>query len=348
MAVYQRGKNWYVDFSFKGQRIRESIGPSRRNAEKVIAKRKTEIFENKYLDIRKEPAPVKFHDFAKEYLAYAKTNKKASTFSRELAIMRGFDKEFEGKNIQEITSWHIETWKAKRKKGHEPATVNRELALLKNLFFKAVEWGRLKDTPAGRTVKFLKGVTSRVRYLMPEEFRLVLDNCEDFLKPIVTFAVHTGMRQGEILGLKWEKVNLEQGIITILDTKNSERKDIPMDETVRAMLEGMPRKSKFVFASDKARPYPRMTIHYAFHRALDKSRITDFRFHDLRHTFASNLVMAGVKLEKVQKLMGHKMISMTQRYAHLAPGYLAESVKVLDGVMSQNPPHKEKVVNLSQ
>jgi site-specific recombinase XerD len=87
-----------------------------------------------------------------------------------------------------------------------------------------------------------------------------------------------------------------------------------------------------------------MTIHYAFHRALDRSGIADFRFHDLRHTFASNLVMAGVKIEKVQKLMGHKMIAMTQRYAHLAPGYLAESVKVLDRVVAQNPPQAGKMV----
>ena len=72
MSIYQRGDNWYIDFTFKGQRIRESIGPSRKDAEKVIAKRKTEIVENKYLDMRKEPDPVKFHDFAKEYLQWAR------------------------------------------------------------------------------------------------------------------------------------------------------------------------------------------------------------------------------------------------------------------------------------
>jgi len=80
---------------------------------------------------------------------------------------------------------------------------------------------------------------------------------------------------------------------------------------------------------------------------LKGSGIEDFRFHDLRHTFASNLVMAGVKIEKVQKLMGHKLLTMTQRYSHLAPGYLAESVKVLDRVMSQNPPQNEKVAYLT-
>ena len=104
MGVYLRGDNWYIDFTFKGQRIRESIGPSRRGAEKVIAKKKAEIAENKFLDVRKDPEPITFHEFAKEYLKWAKTNKKASTYSRDISIMRGLGREFEGKNIQDVTS----------------------------------------------------------------------------------------------------------------------------------------------------------------------------------------------------------------------------------------------------
>jgi hypothetical protein len=104
MAIYQRVNNWYIDFRFKGKRVRESIGPSRKDAEKIIAKKKTETVENKYLDIRKESDPIKFHEFAKEYLEWAKTDKKASTYSRELYIIRMFDKEFEGKYIHEIVS----------------------------------------------------------------------------------------------------------------------------------------------------------------------------------------------------------------------------------------------------
>jgi len=121
MGVYQRGENWYIDFTFKGQRIRESIGPSRKDAEKVIAKKKTEIIENKYLDLRKAPEPIKFHDFAKQYLQWSKTNKKASTCLRDVCIMKHFDKEFEGKNIQDITTWQIEKYKAKRREELKPA-----------------------------------------------------------------------------------------------------------------------------------------------------------------------------------------------------------------------------------
>lgn len=91
MAIYQRGENWYIDFTFKGQRIRESIGPSRKGAEKVIAKKKGEIAENKFLDVRKDPDPVKFYNFAKQYLQWAKTNKKPSSHYRQLCLMRQLD-----------------------------------------------------------------------------------------------------------------------------------------------------------------------------------------------------------------------------------------------------------------
>lgn len=115
MAVYQRGKNWYIDFTFHGERIREMIGPSRKGAEKVIAKRKAEIAENKFLDVRKEPEPISFYDFAKEYLQWAKANNKPSSYIRDLSLMRQLNSEFESKSIQEITTWQIEKYKAKRK-----------------------------------------------------------------------------------------------------------------------------------------------------------------------------------------------------------------------------------------
>lgn len=344
MSIYQRGENWYIDFRFKGQRIRESIGPSRRDAEKVIAKRKTEIIENRFLDIRKDPEPVTFHDFAKEYLQWAKANKKSSTYSRDLYTVRVFDKEFEGKNIQDLTTWQIEKYKTKRKENLNCATVNRELAILKHMFSKAIEWGKVKESPAGK-VKLLKGAVDRVRYLMPGEYQILLSNCEDFLKPIVTLAAHTGMRKGELLGLQWDQVNLEQGIITILDTKNHERKDLPMDETVKGILRGMERKGDLVFLIKDGKPLSPTKVHYAFHEALKASNITDFRFHDLRHTFASTLAMAGVELNDIRELLGHKSLNMTLRYSHLSPKYRGKVVNVLDQVLVKE---EAKIIDLEK
>ena len=346
MAVYKRGENWYIDFTFHGQRIREMIGPSRKGAEKVIAKRKTEIAENKFLDMRKEPDPIKFYDFAKEYMVWAKANKKPSTYSRELSTVRNLNKEFETKNIQEITTWQIEKYKAKRKEEVKPASVNRELALLKHLYSKAIEWGKVKENPT-KKVKLLKGEVKRVRFLMPEEIQRLLSNCPDRLKPILIVAVHTGMRKGEIESLQWDQVNFEQGIITLMDTKNHERADIPINETVKATLRGIERIGPYFFSGENGKLYS--TLRLDFEKACKETGISDFRFHDLRHTFASNLVMEGIDIMTVKELMRHKTLDMTLRYAHLAPNHKTKAVNILDRVMSLNPPQSEmtqKVVSL--
>jgi integrase len=338
MAVYKRGDNWYIDFTFHGQRIREMIGPSRKGAEAVIAKRKAEIAENKFLDKRKEPDPIKFYDFAKEYMAWAKANKKPSTYSRELSTVRNLNKEFETKNIQEITTWQIEKYKAKRKEEVKPASVNRELALLKHLYSKAIEWEKIKENPT-KKVKLLKGEVKRVRFLMPDEIQGLLSKCPDRLRPIVTVLLHTGMRKGELEALRWDQVNLEQGIITLTDTKNHERADIPINETAKAILRTMDKNGGYVFSDEKGKLYS--TLRFDFEKACKEAKISDFRVHDLRHCFASTLVMEGIDIMTVKELMRHKTLDMTLRYAHLAPNHKIRAVNILDKVMSQNPPQSE-------
>ena len=351
MSIYRRGHNFYIDFRFKGQRVRECIGPSRKGAEKVIAKKKVEIAENKFLDIRKELEPIKFHEYAKQYLQWSKANKKASTYSRDIYIMRSFDKEFEGKYIHEITAWQAEGWKSKRSKTCKVATVNRELALLKHMFSMAVKpWKKLKENPV-KDIKRLKGETKRVRYLMADEIQTLLSNCDGLLrgllKPLVTVALHTGARKGELQSLQWPQVDFELGIISLLDTKNGERRDIPMNETVKATLKAMERTTEFVFPNRNGKRIDDAQVQISFCKAIERSGIEDFHFHDLRHTFASNLVMQeGVELNDVRELLGHKNMSMTLRYAHLSPKHKGKVVNILDRVWSQNPPQTDKVVQL--
>jgi len=339
MAIYQRGENWYIDFRFKGKRIRESIGTSRKDAEKIIAKKKTEIVENKYLDIRKEPDPIKFHEFAKEYLKWAKANKKESTYLHDLSMMRHLDREFEGRSIQEITAWDIEKWKTKRKEKVQAISVNRELALIKHLFSRAVEWGKIKESPV-KKVKLLKlkGSDRRVKFLMPEEVQTLISNCTENIRPIVTVALHTGLRRSELLSLKWEQIDLERGILTVMDSKNGDRRDISMNKTVQDVLKGMEGKGVYVFDG-----ITHPIIKYGFNNARIKSCHPDLRFHDLRHCFASGLVMEGIDLNTVRELLGHRDLKMTLRYAHLAPNHKARAVNVLDQAWSQKSPQVEEV-----
>ena len=358
MAVYQRGGQWWIELRYRGKRFREAIGPDEDLARDVLAQRRVEIRENRFFpDKVKEPDPVKFYDFAKQYLEWAKANKKPSGYQKLVSLMRQVNREFETRTIQEITTWQIEKYKARRKdevktprskgltkalgtqtKVIKPATVNRELALLKHMFTKAIEWGKLRDNPA-KKVKLLKGEVRRVRYLMPEEVQSLLSNCADHLRPIVTVALNTGMRKSELLGLMWNQVNFEQGIITLTETKNNERRDIPMNETVKAKLKEIERKGDHVFYDGDGRTF--RNVRKSFDTAVRKSKIEDFRFHDLRHTFASNLVMEGVDIMTVKELMGHKDLTMTLRYSHLAPNHKTRAVNILDSTWTQFTPQSE-------
>jgi integrase len=400
MGVYKRGQNYYIDFTFHGERIREMIGPSRKGAEKIIAKKRAEIAENKFLDVRKEPDPVNFYDLAVEYLQWFKANKKPTSYQKDLSMMRYLSNEFRTKNLREITPWLIEKYKSKKKdevKGREvalgsfkkpdpdgqekvvwyvdylnrkdqkkrklfgsdldraakfsewlqspmsKASVNRPFALLKNMFSKAIEWSKVEENPAKR-VKLLKGETKRIRYLLPPEAQVLISNCADHLRPIVIFALNTGMRKGELLGLTWDQVNFDTGIISILETKNHDRRDIPMTEIVRATLRGLERLGDHVFCNKAGDSFA--NVRKSFITAVRTSGIVDFRFYDLRHTFASNLVMEGVDIMTVKELMGHKDLSMTLRYAHLAPNHKTKAINTLDRVMSPNPPHTLEATNV--
>lgn len=352
MGVYQRGNSFWIEFRYKKRRYRESVGADKDLAIDVLAQRRVEIRENRFFpDKQKAPDPIKFHEFAKDYVKWARANKKASTVIKDISIMRGLDKEFEGRHINEITTWNIEKWKAKKKEKLKPASVNRELALLKHLFSKAVEWRKLKENPA-KMVKRMKGEGKRLRYLMPDEVNSLLSNCDGLLwgllKPLVTVTLHTGARQGELRNLKWSEVSLDMGFITLLDTKNGERRDVPMNETVRSTLEALEKKSEFVFPSTVGRRITHARIHIAFHEALKRSGIEDFHFHDLRHSFASNLVMEGAELNDVRELMGHKDMEMTLRYAHLSPKHKGKVINILDRVFdrTQKSPQVERVVQL--
>ena len=157
-------------------------------------------------------------------------------------------------------------------------------------------------------------------------------------------AMNSGMRKGEILSLRWENVDLKHGFILLDRTKNGERREIPINRTLCGKLwktyskgaKTRPRRLDvpWVFYDPRhLKPY--QDIKRSFYTALKKAGIRDFVFHDLRHTFASHLVMAGVDLTTVKELLGHKTLTMTLRYAHLAPSHKVKAVDLLDSTLNE-------------
>ena len=325
MGVFKKGKNWYIDYYVEGRRKREKIGPNRRQAELVFQKRQVQVAEDKFFDI-KRAKKVLFDDFAKMYLdIYSKPNKRSWT--RDRTCIDHFKEFFGGKYLHEVLPLDIEQYKKSRIENVSPRTVNIELSCLRAMFNKAISWSKALQNPV-KHVKMLSEKNRRLRYLQEDEIGRLIANCADYLRPIVVMALNTGMRKGEILNLKWEDVEMSTRIIYVVNTKTDEKREIPVNTLLHAMLVELGTKSDaYVFPNDAGEPY--VDIRKGFRTAMKKSHIGNFRFHDLRHTFASQLVMKGVDLRTVQELLGHKSIEMTVRYAHLSPNHKQAAVERL-------------------
>lgn len=203
-------------------------------------------------------------------------------------------------------------------------------------------------------VKMFKENNRREHFLSGEEIQALLDACDSnvvsitgkkieqkqaHLKPIIIFALNTGCRKEEILSLKWENVDMKHGFINLIQTKNGERRQIPINDTLREMLKGLTRRLHVPYVFHNYDEEKKTGTRYgdvkrSFQTACRKAGIHDFVFHSLRHTFASHLVMNGVDLTTVSRLMGHKSLTMTLRYSHLAPNHLTSAVNVLNSSMS--------------
>jgi len=330
MGIFLKGKNWYIDYYVKGQRKRKMIGPSKKLALQVLKDVQLKLAKGEYLGIYQEKK-IPFDEYVKKYLVFSKANKAKSSHRRDEVSTDHLISFFKERYIFEITPRLIEKYKIARLEKVGPATVNRELACLKHMYSKAIEWGYVKENPA-KGVKLLKEPPGRLRYLSPEEVGSLLDSCLDHLCPIVLTAVNTGMRRSEILNLRWADVDLSNRKITVVNTKNNESRVIPINQTLcEEFLELIKQvKGEYVFSDKDGRPYG--DIKKSFVSALKEANIKDFRFHDLRHTFGSHLVMQGADLRTVQQILGHKDIKMTMRYAHLSPEYVQKAVEKLDSL----------------
>jgi len=233
-------------------------------------------------------------------------------------------------SIADLSAWRIERWKAKRRRQVAAGTVNRELTLLKAVLTKGVTW-KLLDRSPGSDVRYLPENNARLRYLATDDIERLLSaaraDVARWLEPAIIFAIHTGLRQGELLNLRWRDLDFTVGLLTVQLAKNNEKRHIPLNRDVRAVVDALPRYGEWVLAWPWGDRVSDTTLYAAFGRTCHAAGITDFRWHDLRHTFASHLVMAGVDLRTVQELLGHKSLEMTMRYSHLAPAHKAAAVR---------------------
>lgn len=329
-AIYQRktkdgNSRWYLDYrNGSGKRVQKVAGHavSKEDAALALREELARVLRQDY-GIASEPEPVSFRQMAQLYMDnYAKANKKSwLTDEFRLRNLLDFFGEYQ---LKAITPLLIEKFKASRlDAGNSKSTVNRYLALLKIVFRLAADWGYSDSSPLKNVRLFSEKDTQKERYLTDAEERALLEHSTPRLRPIVLFALHTGMRRGEILSLKWADVDLSRKVIRVETAKNGRTRFIPINSTLSEELDKLRSargKSTLVF--------PYKSVRTAFENACKKAKLA-LRFHDLRHTFATRLVEKGVDLITVQHLLGHHSVTMTQRYTHSSDDRKMSAVQLL-------------------
>lgn len=335
-GIFRRGNIYWICYkTLDGRVIRESAGTTKQSeAEAKLTARRKAIDEGAEPEIKKI-ANHSFKDLSEKYSDWMKGRHRSADNKKYL--IGQLVATFGNLPLRRITTQLAEQFQTDYiAKGLKNSSINKKLSLLKAMMKKAVEWEMVEPEALKRVgkVKLLQDDSKRLRYLSKEECKELVDACSTHLKPIVVTALNTGMRRGEILSLRWdEHIDLKHGFILLHKTKNGERREIPINGTLRETLQRQFVNRRidipYVF-HDAITGKPFASIKRSFSSAVKKAKISDFHLHDCRHTFASQLVMAGVDLTTVKELLGHKTLTMTLRYAHLAPSHKVKAVDMLD------------------
>jgi integrase len=292
-----------------------------------------------------------------------------------LASLRNTFPEFHKLGLNEITPLLIERWRQRRiSEKVKPSTINRQMNDLRACLNNALKWGAIGSNPFEKVEPSKTDSNRKVRYLTQKEEQTLrarlderelaiktrrasanewrearsespyddLTGCEfaDHLRPAVLLSLNTGLRRGELFNLKWSDVDFEQNNLTVSGdgAKSGQTRHIPLNDESSNILRQWKNqpgvKSVWVFHGRDGEQF--QNLRKSWVAVLTKAEIEDFRWHDLRHTFASNLVMAGVDLNTVRELLGHSDYKMTLRYSHLAPRIKEEAVRKLKPALAAN------------
>ena len=286
---------WGINYTDpSGRQVRKFISPYKETAEKVLKKTEIDIVEGKYFDIQKSKS-VLFEDFAKLYIEnYVKLENR--NLRNNHGLIQNLVGYFQGKTLDKIDNLAIRQFMAKRLEEVSPATVNRHYSQIKGMYNRAIEWGMFFGMNPTKGIKPLSENNERCRWLTEEEQELLLSFCSGHTRIIVLIALETGLRWGEIVTLKWRQsqlsnyVDFNTGNIVIHSSvsKTKKSRHIPMTNVLRLALRDVPKNPDhdYLIVNPETKK-PLNNIRKSFATALKKAGINDFKFHDLRHTFAS-------------------------------------------------------------
>jgi integrase len=335
---------WWISYFSKGQHHREKVG-SRQAAIAVYQLRKTEIRLGKFFPPDRSKK-ITFRELAAARMEEKKLRLAPRSYRSDKFRLAALLAEFGDMPAELVRPDAIarflnglrEGTANRRESNRLGSTVNRYRSLLSSIFSYGVQTEKLALNPVRRVPRF-KESDHRVRFLDVEEekaLRTAVRELGEEYEAEIDLALNTGIRRGEQFGLKWENVDLERGILTV--TGKTGRRFIPINSAARAAIGKLWRASNgSIFVCSEAKREGQDDWRKWFAAATVDAKVDNFRWHDLRHTFASRLVMAGVSLPSVQQYLGHRSILTTQRYAHLSPDHQRENIERLVDSNSVSP-----------
>jgi integrase len=332
-GIYRRGDSryWWIAATLpNGQRVRQSAGTeNRKEAEALLAKLKVEAFRASHFGIKPQ------RSWQEAVVRYLTSKSHLRSFADVQLICRKLDRYLGQLTLQEINGdviWRITQGELKR--GNRPATVNRYLSLMRNLLRTARdEWQWIEAVPK---VRLLSGEVERDRWLTQGEAERLLAVCASHLAAMVRFALSTGCRAREITGLEWDRVDLARQTAWLDHTKNGTPRGVPLNRDAVVVLEEERGKHPVYCFSYRGQPIRWELTNSAWHTAIAKAGIADFRFHDLRHTWASWHRQAGTSCDELKDLGGWKSRVMVDRYAKFGTEHLTVAAARIERERDKN------------
>lgn len=238
------------------------------------------------------------------------------------------------KQLAEISREDVRRLAEEKALTAKPATVNRYLALIRAILRRAErEWNWIERAPF---IRLFHEPKRRVRWLNPEQARTLLAELPPHQQHAAVFALSTGLRAGNVVGLRWDQVDLRRRVVWFFgdQTKNGEDLSVSLNDNAMAILHARRRINREWVFTYQGKPIQRFTTR-AWYKALKRAEIEDFRWHDLRHTWASWLVQEGVPLYALQEMGGWKSACMVRKYAHLGPAHNLRFAQTIDAALTQ-------------
>ena len=337
MSVYQSKQGtWFYKFVINRQQYHKSIpeAASKRDAEKAEAILKAQLLQGKY-DLVEGKGEMFFDQLVLVFIKHGEISRIG--WHSDKYTVENIREFFSGKKLKDITPFMVEKYRLYRKnKGIANATINRNVSIISKMFNIAIDNGWINENPCtAKKVKPLRVENKLERYLQTDEEEKLLAACtgEDaYIKPVVILTLHTAMRKGEVLNLKWdENIDFKRRYFTLYKTKNGKMRKIPMSDSVFNELIKLSQNklSEYVFTNPITKTRYE-NIKKAFKRACNSAGIENLRFHDLRHTAATRMVSVGIDLVVVQEILGHADITTTMRYSHPVPERKLKAIQALN------------------